>query len=337
MARDVLIVDDDRTALSNFGNDVSLNLNIEPFLASDPEQALQILRDFPIKVLVTDQRMEPSMSGIELARKTKDELGLDIPIIMLSGKADRASVIDAMNMGFFQYVDKDSASSQLVPSIRQAIQKYENDVRSRSVVQLDRVLARRRWLNIAGPQVTLRLVRISSIVDPVVHDTEWQTVMVAQRGMEVTREVTITRSSSVTYESSSAQEVLTKAGLKVGKLVGEVEAALEGKIQQELKLSKLHAVTVEVKHTITAKDITDPPTVSGSTLQSRNYQHAPVYTRVNCVLQLDCTCCDVPRKFDVSLDLPTSRIALRQVQYYDRGQPLTIHTGIIPGNLIPDL
>ena len=108
MPQDILIVDDVKSYLDNLGLAVKLNLRIEPFLAEDPKQALEILRLYPIKVLVTDQIM-PNMTGTQLVKKMQKELNLSIPCILLTGYSDRVDVAEAVNLGFFRFIHKDRA------------------------------------------------------------------------------------------------------------------------------------------------------------------------------------------------------------------------------------
>ena len=70
MARDILIVEDKPDALANYGNRIRLTLGIEPFLAADAGQALNILHQYSVKVLVTDQDLGTNqMTGTPANRR----------------------------------------------------------------------------------------------------------------------------------------------------------------------------------------------------------------------------------------------------------------------------
>jgi len=75
--------------------------------------------------------------------------------------------------------------------------------------------------------------------------------------------------------------------------------------------------------------------MEGTVLQSREYQSAPVFTRVNCLVEVDCSYCKTPQRFAVSIDLPTNSLALRQVENYDKGQPKTVYTAFVRANARP--
>lgn len=332
MPRDILIVDDIKSALENFGNEVKLNLNIEPFLADDPRQALDILHYYPIKVLVTDQNM-PFMTGTELVRKVKDELGLRIPCIMLTGYTDTVSVVDAVNLGFFRFIDKINVHTELTPAIRQALQRYEMDKQSDSTMEVNKLLTSKSLYLNFKKRVDLRLVRISSIAEPFIREQDWNTELIAQRNLHDIREVIISRKVSSMYEYGVNATQLHKAGFKLGKLIGELESALQNKISLFAKGKYERILEIKAKHTIETKEITDNPTAEGLILQSREYQAAPVFTRINCVLQVECNCCEIPKSFDMSIDLPTNKFALRQVEHYDKGQTKIVYTGFSTGSI----
>lgn len=81
----VLIVDDQkdiRELIIMLFEDIEC---IECFVAADGEQALKILDEFPIHVIVTDIKM-PNIDGVELC-KTVREKGFDGPIVVVSGEA----------------------------------------------------------------------------------------------------------------------------------------------------------------------------------------------------------------------------------------------------------
>lgn len=332
MARDVLIVDDIKSALENFGIEVSLNLGIEPFLTDNPQQALDILRYYHIKVLVTDQEM-PNMTGTELVRKVKKELGLKIPCILLTGYVDKVSVVDAVNLGFFRFIDKLNTHAELTQAIRQAIQQYEMDILPKYTIYIDKLLTKKKSFFKINPNTSLRLMRVSSIIDPFVRDDDWKTELIAQRGLCGKREISICRRTSATYECGIDTQLLYKTGFKLGDIISSLESSLEGKIILTAKGKYEHEIEIKSNDTIEVKEITDNPTQEGLILQSREYQMAPVYTRINCLFRIDCNCCNIPKNFDLSVDLPTNRIALRQVEHFDKGQTKKLYTGFVIGSI----
>ncbi|GHO67444.1 hypothetical protein KSC_063360 [Ktedonobacter sp. SOSP1-52] len=328
MSQDILIVEDDRLFLENLGNEVRLNLDIEPFLADNSQEALNILHDYPIKVLVTDQEM-PTMKGVELVRHIREDLKLTIPCIMVTAYPQKLNAFDLVKLQFFGFIDKLNTHAELVQTLRRAIERYDMDEAAKYNIKVDKVLSSRlAWIKF-GARNTLKLLRVSSIIDPYIREQDWRTELYAQRNVSSTQEMNISRHVTLSYEYGIDAEVVNKTGLKIGTLVSTVESALEHKFTLSGKIKYEEDVTVEAKQKIEVKEITDTPTSEGLVLQAREYQAAPVYTRVNCVLEIECSCCQVPRSFTASIDLPTNKIALRQVEHFDKGPEKVIRVGSI--------
>ncbi len=339
MAQDVLIVDDDRSALENFGIQVRLNLGIEPFLADNPSLALNILRDYPMKVLVSDHVFEktaPGETGLRLIRKVQEDLKLTIPCIMLTGFPDYVDIEEITSLHLFGFVKKQNAVSQLPSMIREAIELYDTEQLNRtgSVVNLE--LASKRTLVKFGVNVSIRLLSISSVVDPYIREKDWETVAVAQRNISSTETESRSIKKTISYsvEQSRDSDFESKVGLNMGKLINAIEISTKNSNSFKEQIQYGGEATVEAARTIEVKEINDPPTQEGLVLQSREYQVAPIYVRFNCVLGIECNCCQILSRYNIAVNLPTNKFALRHVEHFSNGSENTIYTGFLPGHFL---
>jgi DNA-binding response OmpR family regulator len=76
--------------------------------ANDGAAALQRLKVQPFDFLVTD-RVMPGVDGVQLSKAVRSggtQAKADIPIIMLSGNMDRASLVAARNAGVSEFAAK---------------------------------------------------------------------------------------------------------------------------------------------------------------------------------------------------------------------------------------
>jgi two-component system chemotaxis response regulator CheY len=76
--------------------------------AQDGASALQLLKNQPFDVLITDMVM-PGVGGVDLARTVRSggtRAKADIPIVLLSGNMDRAALVAARNAGVSEFVAK---------------------------------------------------------------------------------------------------------------------------------------------------------------------------------------------------------------------------------------
>jgi response regulator RpfG family c-di-GMP phosphodiesterase len=99
----VLIVDDEPEIL--FSLELLLRRDFELYTAQSGAEALDILHQHPVDVIMTDQRM-PRMTGVELLRRARGECPEAVRIIF-TGYADIRAVIDAINEGrIYRYLVK---------------------------------------------------------------------------------------------------------------------------------------------------------------------------------------------------------------------------------------
>jgi response regulator RpfG family c-di-GMP phosphodiesterase len=115
-------LDDEENNLFSFKATFRFKYNV--FIASKGAEALDIIRDNEIHVIITDQRM-PEMTGVEFLEeviKIKPE-----PIrILLTGYTDMAAVVDAINKGkIFHYLNKPWKEEEISETVSRAFEIYE--------------------------------------------------------------------------------------------------------------------------------------------------------------------------------------------------------------------
>ena len=89
----ILIVDDEK----NYPRILSAVLEeegFETFCANSGYEALEILKDVDVDLLLTDMKM-PKMDGIELLEKIKDK-DKDLPVIMMTAHGTVDKAVEAM-------------------------------------------------------------------------------------------------------------------------------------------------------------------------------------------------------------------------------------------------
>ena len=113
----LLFVDDEPAILRS----VSMQFRKEGkvFTAESGTEAIAILRENRIHVLVSDQRM-PNMTGVELLQEAK-EMAPNTLRILLTGYADLAAIVGSVNEGeVYQYVNKPWDKAHLTKVVREA-------------------------------------------------------------------------------------------------------------------------------------------------------------------------------------------------------------------------
>jgi FixJ family two-component response regulator len=121
----VLIVDDDtrmRAAMQRLLKTVGLRSE----LFATPEDFLRYKRPNAPTCLVLDLRL-PGMNGLEV-QKRLIELGVQIPIIFITGHADVPVTVKAMKSGAVEFLTKPFRDQDLIDAIQQAL-KRDTDMR----------------------------------------------------------------------------------------------------------------------------------------------------------------------------------------------------------------
>jgi len=93
------------------------------------EEALKILKEMPIDVVVLDVKM-PGMDGIETLRQIKKISPL-VEVIMLTGHANMEVAIEGMELGAFDYLMKPMDIDELLYKLQ--------DANKRRSIQLEKI------------------------------------------------------------------------------------------------------------------------------------------------------------------------------------------------------
>ena len=120
--RPILVVDDEPEILHSLKSLLRQDFHVHT--ANSGMEAMQVLQEQVIHVVMTDQRM-PQMTGVDLLRATKTEHPEAIRMIF-TGYADIQAVVDAVNQGsIFRYVAKPWDPDLLIETLREAGRMYD--------------------------------------------------------------------------------------------------------------------------------------------------------------------------------------------------------------------
>jgi DNA-binding NtrC family response regulator len=102
--RNVLVVDDEESVRQGVLA-VLEREGYRVYLAENAQQGLEILRDHPIQLVITDHNM-PDMTGIEFLKLIRERYP-DVMRIMLTGDADPAVIVRSINEGeVYRFIKK---------------------------------------------------------------------------------------------------------------------------------------------------------------------------------------------------------------------------------------
>ena len=119
----VLYLDDEENNLKSFK--ATFRRDFKIFITSNPQEAVQILNDEEIHVIISDQKM-PDLSGVEFFELIIPDFPEPIRML-LTGYSDIEAVIDAVNKGqIYRYITKPWNEQELKITIENAFEIYDS-------------------------------------------------------------------------------------------------------------------------------------------------------------------------------------------------------------------
>lgn len=132
MTYKLLIVDDELANLRLLERLFSREYNC--LTASSGAEAIRLLEQHDVAVLITDQRM-PEMTGIDLLKQTA-QLRPHMVRILLTGYTDVDALVEALNCGLvYMYFSKPWNNDDLKLKVSRAVEHYENNKKRNFLVQ----------------------------------------------------------------------------------------------------------------------------------------------------------------------------------------------------------
>ncbi len=132
----ILVLDDEENILRSIKR-LLINEPYGVFATSDPDEGELCLREHPIKVVLSDQRM-PKIAGVEFLRRVK-EANAQIVRILFTGYADMQVAEEAINRGeVYRFVSKPWVDEDLRATIREAAARFDLVEENKKLLELTR-------------------------------------------------------------------------------------------------------------------------------------------------------------------------------------------------------
>jgi DNA-binding NtrC family response regulator len=140
MSYKILIVDDEPANLRTLAR--LFRDQYQVMTAGSGTEALEILDQHDVALLITDQRM-PGMTGIELLKHTVS-LRPQMVRMILTGYTDVEALVEAINCGaVYRYVTKPWNNDELRLTVQRALEHFETTKKSHSLEHMNNRLVSR--------------------------------------------------------------------------------------------------------------------------------------------------------------------------------------------------
>ena len=122
MEKDRILIVDDEKEIRDLIDIYLKGEGYETIKAEDGEEALKILEDNEVDLIILDIMM-PKLNGIEACLKIRQER--EMPIIMLSAKSEDIDKILGLNTGADDYLTKPFNPLELVARVKSQLRRYK--------------------------------------------------------------------------------------------------------------------------------------------------------------------------------------------------------------------
>src|ERR1700694_5553992 len=160
----LLIVDDEVTTQS-LCNDVAREAGLHVYTSSTTEQALEILDQYPIDIVVTDLKV-PQIGGLELIKRTRTS-NPQVAVIVLTQYGTIETAIEATRLGAVDYVTKPFHVEELRTKLDRLMHSIELDQENRLL--REQLRSRPGFGGLIG--VSPRMQRVYKLIEKVAQHT----------------------------------------------------------------------------------------------------------------------------------------------------------------------
>ncbi len=127
----ILVVDDNEGIREAVEKILKKEKTYTVFTASDGEEAVKILQQNTIAVLLTDLRM-PKVDGLELLKIAKT-ISENIEVILITGHGTIEVAVEVMKDGAFDFIQKPFNKTTVLKTVRKAIEKRDLVLENRTL------------------------------------------------------------------------------------------------------------------------------------------------------------------------------------------------------------
>lgn len=325
MIGDILLIEDGVTAAKAYKQLLNQHLaDAKVYHAEGEDEALTIVKQRDIHVVIFDQRLNPGETGTEIFKKIK-EIDDNIVGIMLTGRAGKKEVAEAVNLGVYRYIDKleQDLSEKIVQTVLEGLELYANNAIFTDTIEIKKYLPIGNFLS----KQKYFLDSIQLVDKNYIFEDQWTDKALIEAGVNTEETFTLTHSVKTIVEEEKLNEISSKAKVKVKQLqnsiLGEVSAALKEKNKLTTTITQDEQATIKKIYSI--PDV--PSELDSTYLAAKCYQTNLVYEKYRVLLEVQCKSCGGCNKFSINLFASTHKIQLRQIDHFSSGEKNIINCG----------
>lgn len=326
---EILVVDDVADAGMEYARLIEGATRLGVVVATNQLEALNLLKDHPIKVAVLDQRIGAEKGTDVFAEMIKVDAG--IRGVMFSGEAAPEEVGSALRLGYVSYLSK-AEVAKLAQTVGEQLHAYNLSLAKITVSNdKQRFFRVKHGVWPMRQRVDFFLVKIQKDAR-VGADLEWSTVETISAGEKRTSSVTVSVSNTVSFERETTHALVSELGLKssaIQALSGKVSAQLRERVVTTGQSAHSRTVVVERSYELPPEPV-DPNQLH---VISRRFERAQVVVDFRLSVVSVCSCCNARDFRLINGSMTDSKYVTRQVDTYSTGEVREVETG--PEAMVP--
>lgn len=315
----ILLVDDNADFAREYSETLQNQCKSKVVYATTADEAIEIIKQNPIKVVILDQVMPTK--GTDLFKQIK-KIDSRIKTVLLTAEADKHDLTLATNIGFDYALLKEEDDMDTLPmKILLLIMKYN----SLSATSSNEPFYVQKNGGLFDKKHTIKytIINYEVIDEKYSNENHWITRNMVERGesfelseqFDVEKEFNYTESFQLCDESS--------LGLENDNIVN-----FKNDLSIRMALDLKNTYTESLKKILNRKiklEISD----SSEDVISRVYEYAKVYSMIKVYIKKECSCCQSNTIDAVTVYQPIPIVKYRIKEYYDDGNYKVLEAGEI--------
>ena len=154
---ELILVVDDEQKIVKLARDYLEQAGYRVIAAGDGKAALAAFKHDQPDLIVLDLRL-PEMDGLDVTRAIRRQS--DVPIIMLTARADEADRLIGLELGADDYITKPFSPRELVARARAVLRRVGNDVVERDIIRVADIVIDLKGHHVSRASQPVQLTRI---------------------------------------------------------------------------------------------------------------------------------------------------------------------------------
>lgn len=318
--KEILVIDNDVDFAEELVEFVRINCYIDAIYALNSRDAIELMKQNPIKIILLDYDLQEPTNGLELFPELK-KIDPNVQIVFISAVAPTEVVWQAGEMPFAARMVKTAINDRLLQVIPSLLLEY---TKKASNGYQEVFFSELKGGLFSRYKIDYSIISYHIIEDEYVFPNHWRTYQMINLGEIQTTENVFDYDQSFELSQSFQLSSEFELGLEAPQLL-DLKSKLSLTVEKLIKSGyseKIKTTITWMKKLSLGGDNNDPSIVS------RYYDYAQLYKQIKVFIKKSCSCCESESVIPLTIYFPLASIKYRIREYYIEKEPQTIDSGV---------